>query len=192
MRAFAAIFFGIVAIGFSSRADVVNLMNGDRFTGSVELVNNAEVQLKSDSLGVVKLPRAKVLSIYFGTNLPPARVTGADKDAAAAGLFDPKAVEKVQDDFLATAGPEANAMFKDLIQGLASGKLNVDDIRKQASDSLKQLKELQADGGDDDSAILSTYVGILEHFINQGSTNKAKAAPSAKPASPDQKSADDQ
>lgn len=192
MRAFASIFFGIVVIGFSSRADVVNLMNGDRFTGSVELVNSAEVQLRSDSLGVVKLPRAKVLSIYFGTNQPPARIVGADKDAAAAGLFDPKAIEKVQDDFLATAAPEANAMFKDLIQGLASGKLNVDDIRKQAADSLKQLKELQTDGGDEDSAILSTYVGILERFINQGSTNKAKAAPPAKPATPDQKPADDQ
>ena len=82
----------------------------------------------------------------------------------------------MQEEFLATAGIEANAMFKDMLQGLASGKITVDDLRKQARDSLKELKDLQADVGDnDDAAILSTYAGILERFVNQGSTNRAKA-----------------
>jgi hypothetical protein len=166
------------AFNFSPLADIVNLANGDRFIGSIELVNAAEVQLKSETLGLAKIARAKVQSIYFGTNQPPARVASAEKPGkdTAASLFDQKHIDKVQEEFLATAGAEANAMFKNMIQGLASGKITVDDLRKQACDSLKELKELQADLGDnDDTAILSTYAGILERFINQGSTNRAKA-----------------
>ena len=94
-------------------------------------------------------------------------------------------MDKVQEDFLATAGPEANAMFKDLIQGLASGKLNVDDLRNQARESLKELKELQADGGEDaDNPLIQSYVSILQNFINKGSTNGAKANQSKKQAAP--------
>jgi hypothetical protein len=192
MRALNSLFATLLITGLSSRADIVNLINGDRFTGSIELVNTAEVHLKTESLGVIKLPRAKVVSIYFGTNQPPARIASAGKDPSATGLFDPKAVEKVQDDFLATAGPEANAMFKDLIQGLASGKLNVEDIRNQARASLKELKELQTEVGDEDNALLSNYVGILEHFINQGSTNKSKPSAAPKASMPVQKPADDE
>jgi len=193
MRAFnfllAAIFFGL-----SVDADVVNLINGDRFTGSVELVDAAEIHLKTESLGAVTVPRAKVASIYFGTNQPPAKtLAGAEKDSIAAGLFNPSVAEKVQDDFLATAGPEANAMFKDLVQGLATGKLNVEDIRNKARESLKELKELQADAGEDaENPLLSSYVGILEQFINKGSTNRAKLdLPKKPPFAPAQKSDDE-
>lgn len=174
----ASIFaFGLTLL-FSARADVLNLANGDRFVGSVELVNTAEVHLKSETLGLIKIPRAKVASIYFGTNQSP---TIAKQSTAIA--IDPKAVVKVQEDFLSTAGPEANAMFKEMIQGLASGKLNAEDIRNQARQSLAELKELQADLGDEaDNALISSYVGILERFIAQG-TNRAKAPP-AKPIVP--------
>src|SRR3569832_1809967 len=110
MRAFSFLFAtATVILGFASRADTINLLNGDRFPASIERVDATEVYLKSDSVGTIKIPRAKVISIYFGTNQPPAKLlTGAEKDSAAAsGLFDSKAVDKVQDDFLATAGPEA-------------------------------------------------------------------------------------
>ena len=181
---FAAIF---LALEISTRADIVNVVNGDRFVGSVELVNTAEVHLKSDTLGLVKIPRLKVQSIYFGTNQPPAAGIASAKKAEKetnTALFDAKDVEKVQGDFLATAGPEANAMFKDLIQGLAQGKLNQDDIRKQAEQSLKELKELQAELGEEaDNPIVANYAAILERYIKQGSTNAAKAtAPKPAPA----------
>src|SRR5437762_425905 len=112
MRAFIFWFaaFSLLITNFT-RADVVNLANGDRFIGSVELVNTAEIHLKSETLGLVKIPRAKVSSIYFGTNQPPALKSVVKQNAADA--FDPKAIDKVQEDLLATAGPEANAMFKE-------------------------------------------------------------------------------
>jgi hypothetical protein len=187
MRAFI-LFFALSWL-LPNRADIVTLCNGDRFTGSVELVDASEIRLQSEALGVVKIPRAKVASIYFGTNQPTASLSG--KDLNSVGQFDPKAVEKVQEDFLATAGPEANAMFKEMIQGLASGKLYVEDIRNQARESLKELKELQADGGEDaNNPLISSYVSILENFIDRGSTNRAKIAP-PKVVSPDQKAAED-
>src|SRR4051812_309500 len=188
MRALALWLFAAISLtfGISTRADIVNLANGDRFVGSVELVNTAEVQLKSDTLGLVKIPRLKVQSIYFGTNQPAAGAAIAPAQNEIG--FAPKSVKKVQDDFLATAGPEANAMFKDLIQGLAEGKLNAEDIRKQAAQSLKELKELQGELGEEaDNPLVSSYVTILERFIKQGATNGAKTtipkqAPAEKPA----------
>jgi hypothetical protein len=161
---------------FTARADVLNLANGDRFVGSIELVNAAEVHLKSETLGLVKIPRAKVASIYFGTNQPPTVTSSVKKQSA----IDPESVEKVQQDFLANAGPEANDMFKELVQGLASGKLNAEDIRNQARQSLAELKDLQDDLGDEaDNALIKSYVGILERFIAQG-TNRAET-PAPKP-----------
>jgi hypothetical protein len=195
MRAFNYLFAtALVIFGIASRADTINLTNGDRFTGSIELVDATEVHLKSDSVGTIKIPRAKVISIFFGTNQPPIKtLAGPEKDSATTGgLFDPKSVDKVQEDFLATAGPEANAMFKDLIQGLASGKLNVEDIRDQARESLKGLKELQADGGEEaDNPLIQGYVGILENFINKGSTNRAKTGPANRSGAPAPKSGDE-
>lgn len=161
---------------FTARADVLNLASGDRFIGSIELVNTAEVHLKSETLGLVKIPRGKVASIYFGTNQPPTLTSSGNKQSA----IDPEAIEKVQQDFLANAGPEANDMFKELVQGLASGKLNAEDIRNQARQSLAELKDLQGDLGDEaDNALIKSYVGILERFIAQG-TNRAKT-PTQKP-----------
>jgi hypothetical protein len=76
---------------------------------------------------------------------------------------------------------------------LASGKLNIEDIRNQARDSLKELKELQADVGEDaDNPLLQSYVGILEQFINKGSTNRAKIEPPKKPAAVSEKKAGDE
>jgi hypothetical protein len=168
--------FAFAFLLFTTRADVLNLANGDRFVGSIELVNPTEIHLKSETLGLIKIPRAKVASIYFGTNQPPTTSTIAKKQTA----LDPDAVEKVQQDLLANAGPEANDMFKELVQDLASGKLNAEDIRNQARQSLAELKDLQGDLGDEaDNALIKSYVGILERFISQG-TNRAKpSAPSA-------------
>jgi hypothetical protein len=165
--------------GVWTRADILNLSNGDRYVGDIELVNTREVHLKSEVVGILKVPREKVASIFFGTNQPSIKVTAT---APAPSAFDEKSIEQVQKEFLSTANPEANQMFTDLVQGLASGKISVNDIRKQASDTLKELRELQAEGGeDDDNAILSSYVSILEKFIKEGSTNRTRAIP-PKPA----------
>lgn len=166
--------FGMALVAaIHARGDILNLSNGDRYIGHIELVSQSEVHLKSDVVGLLKVPREKVASIFFGTNQPTASVAKTEA-ALPNNEIDPKAVEKVQSEFLSTASPEATAMFQEMVQGLASGKLSVDDLRSQARDSLKQLRELQAEiGEEDDNPLLSSYVGILERFINQG-TNRAK------------------
>jgi hypothetical protein len=172
-RIFLALCFwgsGVLASG-----DVLNLSNGDRYVGVIEIVNAKEVHLKSDVVGLLKVPRDKVASIYFGTNRPPVKLSSTLNEEAADSKLDAKAVDQVQKEFLATAGPEANAMFAEMVQGLASGKINVEDIRKQASDTLKELRELQGEGGDEENALLSSYVSILEKFIKSGPANKNSA-----------------
>jgi hypothetical protein len=183
-----ALIFALVAFAVGTRADVLNLVNGDRYVGSVQLVNEKEVEWKSETLGTIKIAREKVVSIFFGTNQPAAKAPEkANASVETAPQFDPKAIEKVQEDFLATATPEANAMFGDLVRGLSTGKLSIDDLRAQARDALKELRELQAQTGDDDSGdnpLLAGYVGILEKFINSGPA--AKTAPKkTKPAKSD-------
>jgi hypothetical protein len=174
-----------------ARADVLNLANGDRFIGEVQSLNEKEIQLKSDALGVVKIPREKVTSIFFGTNQPPVRTLAPETAAAVKSGLDVKSVEDVQKEFLATATPEANAMFTDLVQGLASGKISINDIRKQAGDTLKELRDLQAElGEDEDSGLLKSYVSILEKFIHEDKTNRAPAA--VKKTPPPTKKTDDE
>lgn len=172
----------------TAQADLLNLANGDRYVGTIELVNAKEVHLQSDVVGLLKIPRAKVTSIYFGTNAPTAAVavpSVAVKKEEAKTEFDPKVIEQVQQQFLGTATPEANDMFNSMVKDLGSGKLSIEDLRKQASDALKELRDLQSDSGEDaadENALLTSYVGILERFVKQGqsSTNRAKlAAPKA-------------
>lgn len=176
----------IFSVAFA-KGDVLNLVNGDRFIGEIESMDKTEIHIKNDVVGVIKVPRAKVASIFLGTNQPPAGVgvIAATQPSVVKTQIDPGAVDQVQKEFLATASPEANAMFTDLVQGLSSGKLSIEDIRKQARDSLRELRELQAEiGEEDDNPLLSSYVGILERFVNQGSTNRAKVAPAAPAPAP--------
>lgn len=175
---FASVFLFLAAD--QAHADTLNLINGDRFIGSVQLVNEIEVQIKSDAVGLLKIPREKVASIFFGTNRPPLDLSSlaAPADKPLPEKIDPKAVDQVQKEFLGAATPEANAMFTELVQGLANGKINIGDIRKQAADTLKELRDLQGDLGEEaDNPLLSSYVSILEKFIHAGPTNPPAAMP---------------
>ena len=152
--------------------DVVQCANGDRYTGKVLLVNETDVRLLNEIQGAMTIPRAKVLSIAFGAIA--GQTNAAAPPAESALKIDPAAVEKVQQEFLGTANPEANQMFQEMVRGLASGKLNVGDIRAQALSTLNEVRELQKELGDDDTAgLLNSYVSILESFVKQGGTNTA-------------------
>lgn len=175
-RLYAAAFLALCH--FAAQADTLNLINGDRFVGAVQLVNESEVQIKSDVVGLLKIPRDKVASIYFGTNKPPIDLSFTRQPEPLKEKIDSKAVDQVQKEFLATATPEANAMFTDLVQGLSSGRISINDIRKQAADALKELRDLQGEIGEEaDNPLLDGYVGILEKFIRAGgaTTNQPAA-----------------
>jgi threonine dehydrogenase-like Zn-dependent dehydrogenase len=160
--------------------DVVQCENGDRYTGKVLLVNETEIRLINDIHGALTIPRARVLSIQFQrpgqTNAPAA----ANAPAGEIKL-DPAAIEQVQREFLGTANPEANQMFQEMVRGLASGTLNLGDIRAKAESTLEEVRQLQKELGDDDTAgLLNSYVGILENFVKQAGTN----TPPPKPTPP--------
>lgn len=170
-------------------ADVVVCDNGDRYTGKVLLVTETEVRLINQIHGRLAIPRANVQQITFekaasAAAAPAAAAPGAVAPAGAIAI-DPAAVQQVQQEILGTANPEANQMFQQMIQGLASGKLNVGDIRLQAQDVLNQVRELQKDLGDDDTAgLLNSYVSILENFVKTSTNAPAPKQPAAPPAQP--------
>ena len=70
-----------------------------------------------------------------------------------------------------------------------SGKLTVDDIRKEAKSAADQLKELKRDLGEDGGWALDGYLTILDNFLRETSppvsvaaTNTSGALPKAEPS----------
>ncbi len=164
--------------------DQVELGNGERYTGNVISISASEIRLENEINGLMKLPRNRVKAIFFGTNAGPHSVspilnsgTNASpaSDAVAEiknGKIDPKTLEQVQTDILGSAGPEAKAMFNDLLKGLTTGTLSTEDIRQQARETVNELKNLQKEAGEgEDNPILGSYLAILQKFIDEGRTN---------------------
>ena len=61
------------------------------------------------------------------------------------------------------------------INGLMSGKLNLNDIRSQAKASIDQINELKRDLGPEAGDALDSYLSILQNFVDE-------SAPAPKPA----------
>ena len=191
------------------QADQVEMQNGDRYAGHVLSVSTSSVVLQSDVLGTLRLPRGKVAVITLGagvatnspalpsvantqtlvpspahanatSNVPPAfRQLGANTNL----------IQQVQKQFLAGAGPEANTKFNELLGGLMSGKLTVDDIRAQAMTAADQLRALKREGGEEAGFATDAYLAILDHFLKEtapsaGSATTAPAPPARAIAEP--------
>lgn len=180
--------------------DQVELQNGDRYVGQVVSLNTNTVVLQSDVLGTLRLPRSRVAIITLGpgpaTNspalpLPTSAVTPAVSPTSAnvvtnlspalRGLSkSTNLIQQVQTQFLSGAGPEANNKFNELLGGLMSGKLNVEDIRAEAKTAADQLRALQRESGEDAGFAASTYLAILDHFLKEtapsGSATNAPAS----------------
>jgi hypothetical protein len=154
-----------------SRADVIECDNGDRYNGKVLSMDEKLVKLQNDIAGTLTIPRTRIVSISFR----PAKAPQAGKASTNSPALDPNrikvdsaAVERVQNELLSTATPEATQMFQEMIRGLQSGQLNLGDIRSQAASTLKELRDAQKELGDDDLAgLLDSYGAILENFIKQ-------------------------
>lgn len=182
-------------------ADQVELQNGDRYVGHVLSLNSNAVVMQSEVLGTLRLPRSKVAVITLGpgstTNslgLPLAAtaqtppLSAAPTNAASnpspalSGLStSTNLIQQVQKQFLSGAGPEANTKFNELLGGLMSGKLSVDDIRAEAKSAVDQLRILQRESGEDAGFASSAYLSILDHFLKEtaplGSATNAPASP---------------
>ena len=192
---------GALVIGsILSRGDQVQMQNGDRYFGRVLSLNTNTLVLQSDVLGSVRLPRGKVALITLGTVTPTnaAGALGAPDNRPAAPTNDvldlstslralganTNFIRQVQAQFLGDAGPEANNKFNEMVGGLMSGKLTLNDIRTEAKSAADQLRHLKGDLGDDAGWAFDGYLTILENFLREtapppgvSATNTAGALP---------------
>ena len=188
------------------RADQVEMQNGDRYAGHVLSLNTNTVVLQSEVLGTLRLPRAEVAVITLGdtpaANSPalPALTNGLVRRTTTARTNSPvrlspalsqlgastNLIAQVQKQFLSGAGPEATDKFNELLGGLMSGKLGVEDIRAQAKTAADQLRALKRDGGEEVGFMTDAYLTILDHFLketapSESATNASSSVPKPKP-----------
>ncbi len=222
LRARSLGFGGLLLLGcgiFNSFADSVEMRNGDRYSGTVVSMTTNQVTLQSETLGTVKLPRSQVAGVSIGTTPEPKVASlappqkAAFRSAAAApspaatnalnvelpAMFRQMAgnsnvMNQVKKQFLGDAGPEANAKFDELMNGMMNGSLSVDDIRAQAQATVKQLRSMNTEESQELGGMMETYLGILEKFLNETppsgqqpaapSANSARSSKSPKPPQP--------
>ncbi len=189
-------------------ADQVELQNGDRYAGHVLSLNSNTVVLQSDVLGTLRLPRSKVGVITLdsrpATNSPalpaqanPERSAPSPAPATATSNLHPalrqlgvstNLIQQIQKQFLSGAGPEANTKFNELLGGLLSGKLTVDDIRAEARAAADQFRALQRETGEDAGFAANAYLAILDRFLKEsapaGTATNAPAPSSKETAEP--------
>ena len=174
------------------RADQVVLQNGDKLNGKVLSVTTNTLILQNDNFGSVTLPRAKVTAIIFGTRratspspavsptrdpIHPAGATqtnsASDFVTAVRGIRDQSnLVQQVQAQILGSGSPAAMNKFNELLDGLSTGKISLNDLRQQAQSAADQLRSLKKDLGPDADGGLDGYLAILNQFLEEtASTN---------------------
>ena len=163
----------------ASRADQIEMQNGDHYSGKVISMTPDTVVLQSEVLGKITLPRAKVGNIHMGTVAPavaataaPAAPTPEMSEALRHLGANTNFVEQVRKQFLDGAGTEANAKYADLINGLTSGKMDINSLRAQAKSAADQIRALKAQGNDM-GGVLDSYLSILETFLKESSVTTA-------------------
>jgi hypothetical protein len=197
MRAkFLSVSSGMIFLtaGFWLRADELQMQNGDRYFGKVLSVSSDAAVLESDVLGKITVSRKNVTSIAFGTNaiapvtaasatqisastnLPAApslnklAETNANFSAALGNLdADTNVIQKIREQLLASS-PEATAKYNKMVNGLLSGSLNIDDLRREAQSDADQLRALKRDLGPDAGDSLDGYLEVLDDFLNESNS----------------------
>jgi hypothetical protein len=167
------------------RADQIEMKNGDRYVGTVLSMTADSVVLQSQMLGKVVVPRSKVSLISLGMAPLPvaptaaavapvssasAKESGVDVATALRQLgANTNAIEQIRLQFLQGAGQQANDKFNQLLDGLSSGKMDINGLRAEAKSAADQLRALKKGMGSDDT--LDAYLNILDSFL-------AESAPS--------------
>ncbi|WP_166821431.1 hypothetical protein [Thalassoroseus pseudoceratinae] len=111
----------LVAAGIVT-AEEVQLINGDRITGSVVSLSEKSLTLKSDLLGKIIIPRDKVGAIYLGDVKPPAQTNPAPQPESPTSMSTVKTPEDIIDQLTGRAVPgQKGASPDDVIQQLQRG-----------------------------------------------------------------------
>jgi hypothetical protein len=183
-----------LVVTLCARADQVKMQNGECYIGKVVTLSNETVIVQSDVLGVLKVPRARIASITFGTNAvtravqtpvitsaQPQKPTQPQKPVVTNSSSDlttainqlranPNAMRQVQQQMLAGADPKATEMFNQTMGGLMNGSLNLDDIRTQAKSAADQLRATKKELGDDAGFAVDGYLAVLDGFLRETAT----------------------
>jgi hypothetical protein len=181
------------------RADMLEMQNGDRYSGKVISVSPDTVVWTNDLLGKITVPRNKVLGLSFGTNAavpkmaatptqfvttnllaitaPPAvGSTNVDLSAAFRQLgANTNFVGQIRQQMLA-GSPEATRKYDEMVSGLLSGQLSVNDLRQQAQAAAAQLRGMKRELGAEADESLDGYLQILDSFVKETANESANAA----------------
>ena len=191
--------FGIVFLFFAApwlRADQVEMQNGDRYSGKVLSLSADTVTLESEVLGKITVPRKKVASLAFGTNAtadvapvsvpvnPPATSapaaqagTNTDLSNALRNLgANTNFIGQIRGQMLA-GNADAASNYDKMIGDLMSGKLNLEDLRRQAKSSADQLRDLKRDLGPDAGDSFDAYLDVLDNFLKETAAEPTNATP---------------
>jgi hypothetical protein len=193
---------------FHLRADQLEMQNGDRYVGKILSVAADRVEFQSDVLGKVSLPRAKVANLAFGTNAPAPKVesnvapvsvptnlpdvsslaaltkAGTNLTATAPNLSaNSDLARQVREQMLA-GSPGAAGKYDELVSGFMSGKLNVNDIRREAKSSADQLRKLKSELGPEVGDSLDAYLEVLDNFLNESADETKPSSSTVRPKTP--------
>lgn len=166
----------------SPRADIIEMQNGDRYNGKLLSVGESSVILQNDVLGRITIPRGKVAAIRFTADVSgPVSANSATNTAPIVSrqpafssptnamlqqlAAQPDLIKKIENQFLGSADAAAHDKFNDLVSGLISGRLNMDDIRREAKTSADQIRSLRKDVGPDAAMAIDGYLAILDQFL---------------------------
>jgi len=185
--------FVIGHIAASSRAETIYLINGDQIQAKVVSLDSQSLSLHSDILGTLSIPRSKIARIDFvqfqntaaNRSMPQGGQAPATRQAAQPSLpstipgilnagDQDQLIQQVQQQLLTTAGPEANEMYQQLVQGVMAGSVNVPQLKSMAQDTVNQIEELQAELGEDVGFALDGYLGILKGFIQKAERQQSR------------------
>jgi hypothetical protein len=183
------------------RADQVEMQNGDRYNGKVLSVTADTVVLESEVLGKVTVPRQNVASLAFGANLAMpkastnfARISGStnlpvpvapqnpantntDLSAAFRNLgANTNFVRDIREQMLRDS-PAAASKYDEMVNGLMSGKLNLNDLRRESKSSADQLRALKRELGPEADDSLDTYLEVLDGFLKENASESASTKP---------------
>lgn len=188
------------AAGSALRADVLEMQNGDRYSGKVLALTADTVVLNSEILGKINVPRNQVASLIFGTNAaaakaarnpappvstnPPSTTSSnaldnlnLDLSAALRQLGgNTNFIGQIRQQMFA-GSPEAAGKFDEMVGGLFNGQLNLNDLRRQAESSAAQLRELKPDLGPEADDALDSYLKILDAFVRESAAEPANQTP---------------
>jgi hypothetical protein len=195
---------GVMLAGLAASdlgADEVEMQNGDRYFGDVLSVSAGTVTLQNENLGKISVPRQKVASLTFGTNanhrspaitlatIPagtnspanavsatlaghPADLSAALRSLGSATNF----IGQIKDQLLA-GNPAASQKYDQLLTDLLSGKLDLNDLRRQAQLSADQIRELKRELGPEAGDALDGYLQILNQFLQETPVNRRHTQP---------------